>query len=114
MRQENLKMQIALKFPFDRPDENSVVYSRQAVEQAISALQGKLPILYQDNDVCSEGKVIGHTSGDTASVLWDDDYQVCEVILDAAIYYSGTECIIKSINNGVVTDFEITALGISK
>lgn len=114
MRQENLKMQIALKFPFDRPDGNSVVYSRQAVEQAISALQGKLPILYRDNDVCPEGKVIGYTASDTASVLWDDDYQVCEVILDAAVCYGGTECIIKSINNGVITDFEITALGISK
>lgn len=114
MRQENLKMQIALRFPFDKPDRNGVIYSKQAVERAISALQGKLPILYRDNDVCLDGKAIGYTAGETASVLWDNDCQVCEVIFDAAVYYGGTECIVKSISNGVVTDFEITALGISK
>lgn len=114
MRQKNLKMQIALRFPFDNPDRNGVVYSKQAVERAISALQGKLPILYRDNEVCPDGEVIGYTAGETASVLWDNDYQVCEVILDAAVYYGGTECIVKGMSNGVVTDFEITALGISK
>lgn len=114
MRQENLKMQIALKFPFEQPDKNDIVYSKQAVKQAVSALQGKLPILYRDNEVCPDGEVIGHTVGGTASILWDDDYHVCEVILDAVIYYGGTECVVKSVKNGVVADFEITALGISK
>lgn len=114
MRQENLKMQIALRFPFETPDGNGIVYSKQAVEQAISALQGKIPLLYRDNEVCPDGKMIGHTISETASVLWDNDYQVCEVILDAVVYYGGTECVVKSTNNGVVTDFEITALGISK
>lgn len=114
MRQENLKMQIALRFPFEHPDKNGVIYSKQAVEQAVSALQGKLPILYRDNEVCPDGKVIGHTVGDTASILWDDDYQVCEVILNAVVCCGGTECIVKGINDGIVTDFEITAIGMSK
>lgn len=113
MRQNNLKMQIALKFPFNLPDKNGVVYSKQAVEQAISALQGKLPILFRGNQTCVDGVVIGHTAGDTTSVLWDSDHQVCEVVLNAVIYYGGTECIAKTIENGVVTDFEITAIGIS-
>lgn len=114
MRQENLKMQIALRFPFEHPDGNGVVYSKQAVERAISALQGELPILYRDNEVCQNGKVIGHTAGDTVSVLWDDNYQVCEVVLEAVVYHGGTECTVRTADNGVVTDFQITALGISK
>ena len=114
MRQENLKIQVALRFPYDHPDKNGVVYSKQAVEKAISDLQGKLHILYQDNSVCQNGKVIGHTIGDTMSVLWDDDYRVCEVVLGAVVYHGGTECIVKTSDDGVITDFEITALGISE
>lgn len=110
MRQENLKMQIALRFPFGHPDKNGVIYSKESVEQAISSLQGKLPILYRDNDVYHNGTVIGHTAGDTASVLWDDEHRVCEVVLDAVIYYGGTECVVNNIRDGVITDFEITAL----
>ena len=106
MRQENLKMQIALRFPFGHPDKNGVIYSKESVEQAISSLQGKLPILYRDT-------VIGHTAGDTTSVLWDDEHQVCEVVLGAVIYFGGTECVVNNIRDGVITDFEITALGIS-
>lgn len=114
MRQENLKLQIALKFPFDHPDRNGVVYSKQAIEQAILALQGKLPIVYRDHNTCPDGEVIGHTVGETASVLWDDNCHICEIVLDSVIYYGGTECVVKKTNNGIVTDFEITALGISK
>lgn len=114
MRQKNIKMQIVLRFPFDHPDKNGVVYSKQAVEQAISALQGKLPVLYRDNSMCLDGAVIGHTSGDTPSALWDEDHQICEVFFDANIYYGGTECLVKDIENGIITSFEITSLGISK
>ena len=70
-------------------------------------------ILYRDNDVYHNGTVIGHTAGDTASVLWDDEHQVCEVVLGAVIYFGGTECVVNNIRDGVITDFEITALGIS-
>ena len=114
MRQENLKIQVALRFPYGHPDENGVVYSKQAVERAVSGLQEKVPISYRDNSVCQNGKVIGHTIGDTMSVLWDDDYQVCEVVLRAVVNHGGTECIVKTSDDGVITDFEITALGISE
>ncbi|GKH49853.1 hypothetical protein CE91St46_09640 [Eubacteriales bacterium] len=114
MRQKNIKMQIVLRFPFDHPDENGVVYSKQAVEQAISSLHGKLPVLYRDNGMYLDGAVIGCTSGNTPSALWNEDYQICEVFFDANIYYGGIECLVKDMENGIVTSFEITSLGISK
>lgn len=114
MRQKNLKMQIALKFPFDNPDENGIIYSKHAVERAVSSLSDKLPILYRDNGEYQEGEIIGHTAGDTMSVLWDEEYKVCEVILNATLYYGGTECIVNTINDNVVEDFKITGIGISK
>lgn len=114
MRLDNLKMQLALVIPFGRPDKNGVIYSREAVEKAVNDFNGKLPILYRDNDSCMDGVVIGNTIGETYSVLWDDEQQVCEVIVNGNLYYGGTECIVNEIKDGVVTDFRITSIGLSR
>lgn len=105
MRQENMKMKIKLKFPFERQDKNGVIYSRSSVERAILDLHGELPILYRDNGSIVDGTVIGCAYGETASMLWDEKRKICEVVFDAVLFF---------MNNGIVTDFEITALGISK
>lgn len=114
MRLDNLKVQLALTIPFGRPDKNGVMYSKEAIEKAISDFEGKIPIVYRDNDSFKDGVVIGNTIGETCSVLWDDENQVCEVIINGNLYYGGTECIVNEIKDGVVTDFRITSVGLSR
>ena len=114
MRLNNLKVQLALTIPFGRPDKNGVMYSKEAIEKAISDFEGKIPILYRDNDSFKDGVVIGNTIGETGSVLWDDENQVCEVIVNGNLYYGGTECIANEIKDGVITDFHITSVGLSR
>lgn len=114
MRLDNLKIQLSFVIPFGRPDKNGVIYSRGAIEKTISDFNGKLPILYRDNDSRKDGVVIGNTVGETCSVLWDDERQVCEVIVSGNLYYGGTECIVNEIKDGVVTDFRITSVGLSR
>ena len=114
MRLDNLKMQLTFVIPFGRSDKNGVIYSRGAIEKAISDFNGKLPILYRDNDSCKDGVVVGNTVGETCSVLWDDEQQVCEVIVNGNLYYGGTECIVNEIKDGVVTDCRITSVGLSR
>ena len=114
MRLDNLKVQLALAIPFGRPDKNGVMYSKEAIEKAIKDFDGKLPILYRDNDSCKDGVVVGNTVGETCSVLWDDEQQICEVIVNCNLYYGGTECIVNEIKDGVVTDFCITSVGLSR
>lgn len=114
MRLDNLKMQLALVIPFGRPDKNGVIYSREAVEKAVKDFNGKLPILYRDNDSCKDGVVVGNTIGETCSVLWDEKRQVCEIIVNGNLYYGGTECIVNEIKDGMVTDFRITSVGLSR
>lgn len=111
---DNLKVQLALTIPFGRPDQNGVVYSREAIEKAISDFNGKLPILYQDNDLCKDGVVVGNTIGETCSVLWNDEQQVCEVIVNGNLYYGGADIIANEIKGNVITDFNIISVGISK
>lgn len=114
MRLDNLKIQLAFAIPFGRSDKNGVIYSREAIEKAISDFNGKLPILYRDNDSCKDGVVVGNTVGETCSVLWDDERQVCEIIVNGNLYYGGTECIVNEIKDGVVTDFRIISVGLSR
>lgn len=114
MRLDNLKVQLALTIPFGRPDKNGVIYSKEAIEKAVDDFNGKLPILYQDDGSCKEGVIIGNTIGETCSVLWDDEQQVCEVVVNGNLYYSGTECILNEIKDGVVTDFRIISVGLSR
>lgn len=114
MRLGNLKVKFALVIPIGRPDENGVVYSKEAVEKAVDSFNKKLPIIFRDNDTCEDGVVIGNTIGETCSVLWNDEYQVCEVIVNGNVYYGGTECVINEIKDGVVTDFDIVSVGLSK
>ena len=114
MRLDNLKVQLTLVIPFGHPDKNGIMYSKEAIEKAISDFDGKLPILYRDNDSCKDGVVVGNTIGETYSVLWDDENQVCEVIVNGNLYYGGTECIVNEIRDGVVTDFRITSVGLSR
>lgn len=114
MRLDNLKMQLAFAIPFGRSDNNGVIYSREAIEKAISDFNGKLPILYRDNDSCKDGVVVGDTVGEICSVLWDDERQVCEVIVNGNLHYGGIECIVNEIKDGVVTDFHITSVGLSR
>lgn len=114
MRLDNMKMQLALVIPFDSPDRNGVVYSRKAIEKAVDALSGKLPIVYRDNGTCKDGVVIGDTVGETCSVLWDDEHKVCEVIVYGNVHHGGTECTVNEIKDGVVTDFDIVSVGLSR
>ena len=114
MRLDNLKIQLAFTIPFGCSDKNGVIYSREAVEKAISDFNGKLPILYRDNDSCKDGVVVGNTVGETCSVLWDDERQVCEIIVNGNLYYGGTECIVNEIKDGVITDFRIISVGLSR
>ena len=114
MRLDNLKVQLALTIPFGRPDKNGVMYSKDAIAKALNAFSGKLPILYRDNGSCKDGVVLGNTVGETCSALWDDECQVCEVIVNGNLYYGGTECVVNEIKDGVITDFSITSVGLSK
>lgn len=114
MRLDNLKIQLAVVIPFGHPDKNGIMYSKEAIEKAAANFNGNLPILYRDNDLCKDGVVVGNTVSETCSVLWDDEQQVCEVIVNGNLYYGGTECIVNEIKDGVVTDFSITAVGLSR
>lgn len=114
MRTENIKVKLTIPIPFNKPDLNGVVYSEQAVEKAVNNLPKNIPIIYRDNDGNGEEKVIGTTTGNSHIVTYDIENRVCKVSIDGEILFGGTECIVNSMEDNVVTDFRITGIGLSK
>lgn len=114
MRLGDLKVELAFVIPFGRLDKNDVVYSKGAVEKAIDSFNKSLPIIFRDIDVNKDGTVLGITAGETNSVIWDEERCICEVIVNGYMYYGGVECIVNETKDGVVTDFDIVSIGLSK
>lgn len=111
MRVENTKVKFTIPIPVDKPDGNGVVYTKEAVENAVNNLQTNLPIVYKDND-CDE-KVIGSTTGNSHIVIWDNENQVCKMIVDGVIFYSGAEIFVNEIEDGKISDFRIASIGLT-
>ena len=110
MRTENIKVAITIPIPYDKPDKNGNIYTKEAVEKAVNNLHKNLPIIFRDE---SEEKVIGATTGDSHIATWDFENQVCKLTVDGEVFFGGTECTVD-IKNGKITDFTITGIGLSK
>lgn len=111
MRVENTKIKLTIPIPIDRPDNNGVIYTKEAISKAINNLHTNLPIVYGDNE--GDSKVIGATTGTSHIVTWDDENQVCKVTIDGVVFYSGAELIVNQIEDNKVTDFEILSVGLT-
>lgn len=114
MRVENTKVKFTIPIPIDKPDCNGVVYTKEAVENAVNNLNTSLPIMYMDNEKEIDGMVIGTTTGTSHIVSWDDENQVCKITVDGVVFYSGAECVVDGFEDGKVTDFRIVSIGLSK
>ena len=110
MRTDNIKVKITIPIPYNKPDKNGNIYTEEAVEKAVNSLHKNLPIIFRDE---SEEKVIGTTTGDSHIATWDFENQVCKLTVDGEVFFGGTECTVD-IKDGIITDFTITGIGLSK
>ena len=132
MRTNNIKVTLSYKIPYDVPDLNGNIYTKEAIEKAISeckeSLQngGKLPLIYNNNNTVTKEEVIG-----VIEHLWDVQYNEIEkyIQVDAMgmFWYGGTcenievmeddEAICKGNSEQptikLIKGFEIASFGIS-
>ena len=132
MRTNNIKVTLSYKIPYDVPDLNGNIYTKEAIEKAIAeckeSLQngGKLPLIYNNNNTVTKEEVIG-----VIEHLWDVQYNEIEkyIQVDAMgmFWYGGTcenievmeddEVICKGNSEQptikIIKGFEIASFGIS-
>lgn len=112
MRVENTKVKLTIPIPVDKPDANGIIYTEEAVENALNNLRKNLPIVYKENAETDE-VVIGSTTGNSHIVTWDFDNQICKVTVDGVIFHSGAEIIVNEIEDDKISDFRITSIGLT-
>ena len=110
MRAENIKVTITIPIPYNKPDKNGDIYTKEAVEKAVNNLHKHTPIIFRDE---FEEKVIGTTTDDSLITTWDYENQVCKLTVDGEVFFGGTECI-ADIDNGKIVNFEIVGIGLSR
>ena len=132
MRTNNIKVTLSYKIPYDVPDLNGNIYTKEAIEKAIAeckeSLQngGKLPLIYNNNNTVTKEEVIG-----VIEHLWDVQYNEIEkyIQVDAMgmLWYGSTcenievmeddEAICKGNSEQptikLIKGFEIASFGIS-
>ena len=112
MRIDNIALSLTMNVPFNKPDLNGTLYTKEAVENAIRKMSDHLPIItYRDND---EAEVIGCTDCKPYAIQCDEGSKCWQYTIDGTLYFGGTECICYDIHDGAVHEFKITGIGISK
>ena len=106
MRINNIKVKFTIPMPYDKPDGNGCIYTKEAIECAVNNLQTKLPIIFG-------GKVIGATTENAHITTWDNENQVCNLTIDGVIYHGGLECVVETADDKV-TSMQIVGFGITK
>lgn len=112
MRTQSTKIKMTMSIPVDRPDKNGVVFTKSAIENAINKFPPHRPIIFKDNDKCTDGVCIGSTVGSPESD-WDDETQTCKMTINGLIFYSGAEIIANEIKDGRITDFNFMSIGLT-
>ena len=110
MRTDNIKVTITIQIPYDQPDKNGAIYTKEGVEKAVNNVHKHTPIIFRDE---FEEKVIGTTTNDSLITTWDDENQVCKLTVDGEVFFGGTECI-ADIDKGKIVNFDIVGIGLSK
>ena len=109
---KNTKVKFTIPIPVDKQDCNGVIYTEEAVENALNNLQKNLPILYKGNTE-TDAVVIGATTGDSHIVIWDSEHQLCKLTVDGVLFYSGADIIVNEIEDGKISDFRIASIGLT-
>lgn len=106
MRINNIKVKLTMSIPYDKPDDNGCIFTKEAVEDAVNNLQTKLPITLGD-------KVIGVTTDSAHITVWDDENQVYNLTIDGIIRHGGFDCVAEIVAKKV-TSMQIVGFDIAK
>ena len=113
MKDEMTKIKLTMHIPYDTPNKNGSMLTKEAVENAVNNIPTNMPIIYRDNKDEYNEKVIGATTDNSHIVIWDSENQVCKMTVGGVIFHCNPLIIINEIENEKITDFTITSIGLT-
>lgn len=112
MVDEMTKVKFTMYIPFDTPNKNGTVFTKEAVENAINNIPVNMPIIYRDSKSEYDNKVVGATTGDS-HIIWDSENQACKMTVDGVMFHCNPLIIINEIEDEKITDFRIASIGLT-
>lgn len=100
--------------PVERPNVNGVVYTKEAVLDALKLTPEELPIMdYSDRD--GAGRIIGVTTSRPHDIVFDEDSYGFRFTIDGMLFHAGTcENINSRRADGEINGLTITSIGITE
>ena len=117
MRTDSIQVKITMPIPFDKPDGNYVIHSKESVEKITRQSYKNYPIVFRGTEG-DQAKVIGHIADDFLCANWDNENGVCNLTINGLIYHGGADIVVNECHqdkNGVavIDDFRIVGIGFS-
>ena len=106
MRTENIKVTFKISIPVDKPDLNSVVYSKDAIRNAYKNVKD-IPIEMLNND----GEFFPIGVAQEVELIEDENGMYITGV--GLVWHGGTEESVE-IKDGKVTSFKVNGIGIAK
>ena len=113
MTEEFTKVKFAINIPYDKPNKNGTMFTKEAVENAINNFPANTPIIYKDRKNNFNDKVIGTTTDNPCIVDWDSENQICNMNIDGVIFHCGAEIVVNEIKDNIISSFEIRSIGVT-
>lgn len=114
MTEEFIKIKFSVNIPYDKPNKNGTVFTKEAVENAINNFPKNMPIIYKDRKNNFNDKVIGATTEHNPCIVeWDYENQICHMTIDGVAFHCGAEIVVNEIKNNIISSFEIRSVGVT-
>ena len=111
MKNNTAEIKLKISLPYGTPNQNGTIYTKEAIESALINPQ-TLPLMFQ-TDPGDALHLLGQVKLVDA-VEWDDENQVCHIILNGRVYNAGPYIMAHEIQDGKITNFELRGIGLSE
>lgn len=100
MRSGNIKVTFSIPISINKPDDNGIIYTEEAIIKACENANNQ-PIIQFNNK--GEEIVIGHSN----NVKYSNGF----IWVEGVIYHGGTNDVVDILKAGTVFDFKISSFG---
>lgn len=112
------RARLTFYIPFDIPNRNGSVLTKEAIESIVETTPANLPIVYKDNkneyseiEINKNTTVIGATTSSPYVLDVNDENQIYEIAVDCALFSIGVEFIANQ-HGDTISDINITGVGL--
>lgn len=103
------EVKLTFSMPYDTPNRNGTVFTKEAIEDAVNQLHRNRPIIYEGDNT-----VIGTTTETSHIATWDDKNNVCKITVNGVIFDCDPILNIKESENNKISSFQIVGFGLTR